>query len=644
MASNYIELPPKSGGGSGAVDSVNGLTGVVVLTKSTIGLGNVNNTSDATKNAAAVTLTNKRFVSPGGSVSAPTYAFAESGNDTGIYSTGDGNISFANNASLAVTISGNDLTVTGNIAAANYPPMANANTFAGFDGSGVLESIPGFNIKGDSGGIDEQITIQPDNVGGGNTLNNAGLNFDPLQNSPDDNWNLNNIFANFDVNSSGFSQGTSGQALTLNNLNVGHLGTGDIGSVAMTQNYFNLGNGTDPISVRGVAYSYGFGDINSGVTMTGAVQGYGFQPNVHTGAILDSNNDIRAFYDNTNISVEASGGYSSFTSSPVVESIADGKNFNGYGLSPNITTFTGSAGFTGFGVFPNIGTMTTGGFQGVQISPNISSAGSGFHVGLNINMNDVTGFTGQRPHAINTNSGRVHFNTPSSGQDGGFQVETSLESDDAVFGGVYGLNSLGGALHIVSGSPINDGSFGIGNNLGIGVLAEDDIGPDSSGFGLGFVMNGFLTQVAVKTGKTVDSLTFMGAGASAPPDSDGGTFDKVAMFRAIGVVPGGGSLLINEIYGFKVDNLLSSLSPAKSWGIYVDDSVADNYLAKSLAIGTTTKQVSSNDVALEIGTQKAIRLPRLTTTQRNALVPLESMLIYNTTTKATEYYDGTSWI
>ncbi len=57
MASNYIKLPPSSGGGGGAVDSVNGLTGVVVLTKSSIGLGNVNNTSDANKPVSTATQT-----------------------------------------------------------------------------------------------------------------------------------------------------------------------------------------------------------------------------------------------------------------------------------------------------------------------------------------------------------------------------------------------------------------------------------------------------------------------------------------------------------------------------------------------------------------------------------------------------------
>jgi len=56
--SAYIEVSPSE------VNSVNGYTGVVVLTKSDVGLSNVDNTSDATKNAATATLTNKTINAP----------------------------------------------------------------------------------------------------------------------------------------------------------------------------------------------------------------------------------------------------------------------------------------------------------------------------------------------------------------------------------------------------------------------------------------------------------------------------------------------------------------------------------------------------------------------------------------------------
>lgn len=48
MADIYIDIPP-TGGGGGAVDSVNGYVGIVVLTKSDIGLSNVDNTADIDK-------------------------------------------------------------------------------------------------------------------------------------------------------------------------------------------------------------------------------------------------------------------------------------------------------------------------------------------------------------------------------------------------------------------------------------------------------------------------------------------------------------------------------------------------------------------------------------------------------------------
>ena len=85
MPTEYIKLPVEGGGG-GAVSSVNGQTGVVVLTASDIGGGT-------------------------------------------------------------------------------------PNTFTGFDGAGDLYTIPGFNIDTTSGGMNINITEEPDDLGG-LTLNN----------------------------------------------------------------------------------------------------------------------------------------------------------------------------------------------------------------------------------------------------------------------------------------------------------------------------------------------------------------------------------------------------------------------------------------------------------------------------------------
>lgn len=80
IAENTADIAAGGGGGGGAVSSVNGQTGVVVLTKSSIGLGNADNTSDANKpvstaQATAIAL-KANIASPTftGTPSAPTAA------------------------------------------------------------------------------------------------------------------------------------------------------------------------------------------------------------------------------------------------------------------------------------------------------------------------------------------------------------------------------------------------------------------------------------------------------------------------------------------------------------------------------------------------------------------------------------------
>lgn len=154
------------GGSGGAVASVFGRTGVVTAqtgdyTPAQVGLGNVDNTSDATKNSAAVTLTNKTLASPtitgtlGGTGVVPGGALVNTTVSPGAYTTanitvdaqgritaasngasgGSGTVTSVTSANANATVANTTTTPVITIVAA--PKLATARTIAGvsFDGS-----------------------------------------------------------------------------------------------------------------------------------------------------------------------------------------------------------------------------------------------------------------------------------------------------------------------------------------------------------------------------------------------------------------------------------------------------------------------------------------------------------------------------
>lgn len=273
----------------------------------------------------------------------------------------------------------------------NPRPTGTADTVVVFDGSGELIASPTLEIDPTTQGLGQTITESPNGIVAGFTVQNVGVSFTPLQNSPDENWTIKNTNVQLDVGSTGFTQGTAGEAVTLDSRAITHLGTGNVGAVSLTKNYFNIGNSTDPISVGGLAYSYGFGDINPGATIAGQVQGYGFQPFFHVGSFLT--NSVSAFYDFANVQT-ASDGHVSYGAGPNILSMKNNRNYQGLQLTPTIATMTGNAGFTGVGVFPTIGNINSNGsFQGVAVSPTIT-LNSGYITGINVDMSNVTNYAG----------------------------------------------------------------------------------------------------------------------------------------------------------------------------------------------------------------------------------------------------------
>lgn len=413
MSSGYIDIPVSGGGPGAGVSSLNSMFGALTLLA---GSG----ISIAATGAQELTITNTAgivfpILAPDGDSVNPSYSFA-SDTDSGIFKNGDGNLSFTANAATRLTIDPGivaitgDLNIAGDITANNFPLTGIANAFAAFDPSGDLYSAPGFSINSFSGGIDENITADVNNIAGNTNLNSTNLNLAILQDSPSDSWIAEFHQVNIDSTSSGFQFGSNGTALTMLNHQLNHTGISDIGGLSFINNNFTIGNGTDPIEFNGLSYSYGFGAVADNVTLAGPMQGYGFQFNVAAGATMGPFSSIRAFYDNVNINCAATN-YSSYSAGPNIESMQNNCGYQGLQIGPNIDAFTGNSGatlvnlggtfgdldtggFTAINVNSTIGEFTNGGgFNGLAIQPNIAMNNS-YSVGLNIDMSNVTNYAG----------------------------------------------------------------------------------------------------------------------------------------------------------------------------------------------------------------------------------------------------------
>lgn len=517
--------------------------------------------------------------------------------------------------------------------------LGTANTFAGFDGSGALESVPGFSIDTTSGGQSIALTEHPNN-GGGYTVHQSSVNFEPLQNSPNENWNIYNLFINMDSTNSGFTQGTSGNAVQALNVGFNHGTTGSTGALISYNASNSLGNGTDPVTIKGFGFFAGGGATNSGVTIDGQVFGMSFAPSFQSGSIMGSSQNTQAFFDGSQFSVPENSHFS-FNGSPGINQINNNNNYTGVSIGPNIGTLQGNAGATGFSYGPTIGTINSGGvvglFQnpsvtamnsssyshgvdiygvypssagniyGMQISPNISGGNANFW-GITIGPNG--GATLPQVNGMSIDLTQINSPAQKIGltvNDGKIQVQTNYHTDILPASpGFAAMNQVNDEFWIKPGNPMSSTAM-VANNFQGTFAAQDDMGPDGFGGFLGFVHLWNLENGGVAVGKTVDTLTmqvngFSVADLSGVPITDGGTITNMNMFLNIGVAPAGGSLNVTNLYGFRTSPIFG-LFATNAWAIY-DESSAENYLNR-LSIDTTDKKVYS-DSKISIGDQTVL--------------------------------------
>lgn len=305
-------------------------------------------------------------------------------------------------------------------------------------------------------------------------------------------------------------------------------------------------------------------------------------------------------------------------------------NFNA-----NFNANTTIGDYLGIIVRPNtsVGSSITNNMTLLDLGINSAIPVGGQVTGINVDVTNFSGPVTNQKQTFNGNGGALQNSSP---------YDTSVLTPAFAFGN----NSLGGQLTIAAGFPIA-GVFGFGNNLGITIDAQDDMTADLflGSTSLGYSVNGFVNQVQIAAGKTIDTLNYMFAAGSFPASSTGGTVTNLAMFRAAGLVNGGGTLnIINEIQ-FHGDAAVDGGAPTNLWGIRIDSTNADNWFAKNLVIDGVTMQPTNASIGFELqGTTKAIRPSVLTTVQRDALTAVSGMIIFNDTTNQIEFYDGTNWV
>lgn len=309
-------------------------------------------------------------------------------------------------------------------------------------------------------------------------------------------------------------------------------------------------------------------------------------------------------------------------------------------IGANIYSQGAYTNYSGVSITPS--SANSGYFQGLNVSP---SGGGGTMTGLQVNGSGA--YTGD---VIGVSSNVDGFTSPNlkytfQGNGGAFTSNSPISSSLVAIGPGTPNNSLGGTFTIDSGSPVT-GTYGFGNNLGILIIADDDMDPDLflGSESLGFSVNGFVNQVSVANTKTVDTVNYMMAGGSFPPSSSGGTITNLSMFRALGLINGGGTLNITNMIGFQAGSSLAFGGATNLWGFRSDSTSADNWFANNLVVGGTTMKPSNSSIGLEIqGTTKALKLSELTGTEKSALTALNGMMVYDSSLSKISFYQNGAW-
>jgi hypothetical protein len=226
---------------------------------------------------------------------------------------------------------------------------------------------------------------------------------------------------------------------------------------------------------------------------------------------------------------------------------------------------------------------------------------------------------------------------------------------------------------VIAANSASDGlritQIGAGNAL----VVEDSANPDASPFvvdasgkvGIGSSPNslaaltigrtitggttayGQLTSSTIQSDVTVNSVSFI---SNISTQATAFTAANVRHFQAANVTIGAGSAVTTQV-GFNTGALSGATNnyafqggvaaAANSYNLYMSGT-ADNFLQGSLGIGSSSINASA---LLDVqSTTKGVRMPNMTTVQKNAIAsPAAGLMIFDTTLAKLCVYSGAAW-
>jgi len=610
----FTRYPAQGGGGGGAVDSVNGQTGVVVLTTTNIPEGTRLYFTNARARSALSASAPLSYNSGTGAFSIPT---ASSG-VTGALSGTDWDIF---NGKQAGITGGNNLMV--------YK-----------DDNGDVISFDGWGFDPTIDGARWSLTADVTDTGG-NQLHVWNAQFNPSENAENASWQFRNTYLTVDEFSSGFNFGTNaGTSLNAENLTIHHHGTATTSGLALYTGTFEIGNGTDPLSVGGLSYSYGFGSISDNVTITGPIQGYGIQPNLAAGVtVATSNTYYAAFYDAANVSCDWPASWISLNASPNISKITNNSSFQALSCNAVIPDVDDNCGVNVIGIGGNYGAFGTNAYwNGVNVNPIITAGQNVTLCGLYANSVTAAGFVKALDVIGDVSitgdlqlTGALNYNGPLNL----FSPYTLISNPSP--GVVGSLFSFVSGPTCAANSTLTNADF-----LGVNTASLIDIGDNSTvtTFLTGISALGLPAVAKIGAGATVDRI----AGATFALSLDatagaGGVIDNVMLGQALAVP--NGITTVSRIYGWYADLPFGAVG-TDQYGVYTTAAFGLNYLGGKLKIGGGDS-VTTPDCTLEVATGGVV-FANMDTITRDALAATPGMTIFNTDTLVLETYNGSAWV